>query len=224
MPLRDILGILRDAYSRTIGVEYMHIQEPEQKEWIQARVETPPTPLDGEQQRRILERLNAAEAFEGFLHTKYLGQKRFSLEGAESLIPMLDALLDDAADAGMAEVVLGTAHRGRLNVLANIDRQELRPDLPRVRGRARPRVGAGLGRREVPRRLDRHAHRAVGQQDRRDARVEPEPPRSGRPGGRGHGAGQGGPPRRHRRPDRRCCRCSSTATPRSRARAWSPRR
>ncbi|MGZ4756556.1 MAG: multifunctional oxoglutarate decarboxylase/oxoglutarate dehydrogenase thiamine pyrophosphate-binding subunit/dihydrolipoyllysine-residue succinyltransferase subunit [Acidimicrobiia bacterium] len=119
MPLRDILGILRDAYSRTIGVEYMHIQEPEQKEWIQARVETPATPLDGEQQRRILERLNAAEAYEGFIHTKYLGQKRFSLEGAESLIPMLDALLTDAANAGMAEVVLGTAHRGRLNVLVN---------------------------------------------------------------------------------------------------------
>ena len=98
MPLRDILGILRDAYSRTIGVEYMHIQEPEQKDWIQARVETPPTPLDGDQQRRILERLNAAEAYEGFIHTKYLGQKRFSLEGAESLIPMLDALLSDAAE------------------------------------------------------------------------------------------------------------------------------
>jgi 2-oxoglutarate dehydrogenase E1 component len=120
LPLRDILGILRDAYSRTIGVEYMHIQEPEQKEWIQARVETPPVPLDNEQQRRILERLNAAEAYEGFIHTKYLGQKRFSLEGAESLIPMLDALLNDAANAGMAEVVLGTAHRGRLNVLVNV--------------------------------------------------------------------------------------------------------
>jgi multifunctional 2-oxoglutarate metabolism enzyme len=120
LPLRDILGILRDAYSRTIGVEYMHIQEPEQKEWIQARVEMPTTPIDGAQQRRILERLNAAEAYEGFIHTKYLGQKRFSLEGAESLIPMLDALLSDAADAEMSEVVLGTAHRGRLNVLVNI--------------------------------------------------------------------------------------------------------
>jgi 2-oxoglutarate dehydrogenase E1 component len=119
LPLRDILGVLRDAYARTIGVEYMHIQDPEQKEWIQAHVETPPTPLKAEQQRRILDRLNAAEAFEGFIHTKYLGQKRFSLEGAESLIPMLDALFDAAADAGMAEAVLGTAHRGRLNVLVN---------------------------------------------------------------------------------------------------------
>jgi 2-oxoglutarate dehydrogenase E1 component len=119
LPLRDILGVLRDAYARTIGVEYMHIQEPEQKEWVQARVETPPTPLKPEQQRRILDCLNAAEAFEGFIHTKYLGQKRFSLEGAESLIPMLDALLSSAADAGMSEAVLGTAHRGRLNVLVN---------------------------------------------------------------------------------------------------------
>ncbi len=119
LPLREILGVLRDAYSRTIGVEYMHIQEPEQKEWIQARVESPPNALKPEQQRRILDRLNAAEAFEGFVHTKYLAQKRFSLEGAESLIPMLDALLSAAADADMAEAVLGTAHRGRLNVLVN---------------------------------------------------------------------------------------------------------
>jgi len=120
LTLREILGILRDAYARTVGVEYMHIQEPEQKEWIQARVEMPTPPVAGAQQRRILERLNAAEAFEAFLQRKYLGQKRFSLEGAESLIPMLDALLNDACEAGMAEAVLGMAHRGRLNVLVNI--------------------------------------------------------------------------------------------------------
>ena len=93
MPLRDILGVLRDAYARTVGVEYMHIQEPDQKEWIQERVEAPHPPVTPEEKRRILERLNAAEAFERFLHTKYLGQKRFSLEGAETLVPMLDALL-----------------------------------------------------------------------------------------------------------------------------------
>ena len=120
LPLRDILGIVRDAYARTIGVEYMHIQEPEQKEWIQARVEVPTPAVPKEKQRRILDRLNAAEAFEGFLQRKYLGQKRFSLEGAESLIPMLDALLNEAADSGKAEAVLGMAHRGRLNVLVNI--------------------------------------------------------------------------------------------------------
>ena len=119
LPLRDILGILRDAYARTVGVEFMHIQDPEQKEWIQTRVEAPTAAPDPAEQRRILERLNAAEAFETFLQKKYVGQKRFSLEGAESLIPMLDALLSAAADAGMSEVVLGTAHRGRLNVLVN---------------------------------------------------------------------------------------------------------
>jgi multifunctional 2-oxoglutarate metabolism enzyme len=118
--LRDILGVLRNAYARSIGVEYMHIQEPDQKAWIQARIEGVSfQPTDAEK-HRILERLNAAEAFERFLHTKYLGHKRFSLEGAETLIPMLDALLSTAADDGVAEVVLGMPHRGRLNVLANV--------------------------------------------------------------------------------------------------------
>ena len=120
MSLRDILGVLRDAYARTVGVEYMHIQEPDQKEWIQEQVEIPHPPITAAEKHRILERLNAAEAFERFLHTKYLGQKRFSLEGAETLVPMLDALCTHAADAGMSDVVLGMAHRGRLNVLANV--------------------------------------------------------------------------------------------------------
>jgi 2-oxoglutarate dehydrogenase E1 component len=120
MPLREILGVLRDAYARTVGVEYMHIQEPDQKEWIQERVEGPHPPVTAAEKHRILERLNAAEAFERFLHTKYLGQKRFSLEGAETLVPMLDALCSLAADAGASDVVLGMAHRGRLNVLANV--------------------------------------------------------------------------------------------------------
>lgn len=120
MSLRDILGYLRNAYSRTVGVEYMHIQEPEQKEWIQQRVEGPVVEPTDDEKRRILDRLNAAEAFERFLHMKYLGQKRFSLEGAETLIPMLDMLCSEAADAGIGEVVMGMAHRGRLNVLANI--------------------------------------------------------------------------------------------------------
>ncbi len=120
LPLRDILGILRDAYARSVGVEYMHIQEPDQKEWIQQQVEGVHADATEAEKRRILEKLNAAEAFERFLHTKYLGQKRFSLEGAETLIPMLDALCSAAADAGMAAVVMGMAHRGRLNVLANV--------------------------------------------------------------------------------------------------------
>ena len=120
LPLRDILGVLRDAYARTIGVEYMHIQEPDQKAWIQERVEGTAEAISADDKRRILRKLNAAEAFERFLATKYLGQKRFSLEGAETLIPMLDVLGSAAADAGMQELVMGMAHRGRLNVLANV--------------------------------------------------------------------------------------------------------
>ncbi|MGH8908059.1 MAG: multifunctional oxoglutarate decarboxylase/oxoglutarate dehydrogenase thiamine pyrophosphate-binding subunit/dihydrolipoyllysine-residue succinyltransferase subunit [Egibacteraceae bacterium] len=120
MALRDILGVLRDAYCRTVGIEYMHIQEPDQKRWIQDRAEITPTPPKPDEQRHILGRLNTAEAFERFLHTKYIGHKRFSLEGAESVIPMLDALLNAAAGHGITHVVMGMAHRGRLNVLANI--------------------------------------------------------------------------------------------------------
>lgn len=120
MALGDLLGVLRDAYCRTVGVEYMHSSEPEEKQWIQERIEGVRPELDVEQQRLILSRLNAAEAFEKFLHTKYLGHKRFSLEGAESTIPMLASLLDAAADAGIDEAVMGMAHRGRLNVLTNI--------------------------------------------------------------------------------------------------------
>ena len=120
MALRDILGVLRDAYARTIGVEYMHIQEPDQKAWIQEQVEGGTEPASAAEKGRIVGKLNAAEAFERFLASKYLGQKRFSLEGAETLIPMLDALCSAAADGGMTELVMGTAHRGRLNVLANV--------------------------------------------------------------------------------------------------------
>jgi 2-oxoglutarate decarboxylase len=121
-PLREIVRVLREAYCGTLGVEYMFIQEPDQKAWVQKRVEgaDPSGWLDPAAKRRALAMLNAAEAFERFLHTKYIGHKRFSLEGVESLIPMLDRLLSLAADAGFEDVVMGMAHRGRLNVLANI--------------------------------------------------------------------------------------------------------
>ncbi|MEV6613437.1 multifunctional oxoglutarate decarboxylase/oxoglutarate dehydrogenase thiamine pyrophosphate-binding subunit/dihydrolipoyllysine-residue succinyltransferase subunit [Streptomyces sp. NPDC051051] len=120
MKLRDILGVLRDSYCRTTGVEFMHIQDPKQRRWIQDRIERSHTKPEREEQLRILRRLNAAEAFETFLQTKYVGQKRFSLEGGESVIPLLDAVLDSAAESRLDEVVIGMAHRGRLNVLANI--------------------------------------------------------------------------------------------------------
>ncbi|MHB2022518.1 MAG: multifunctional oxoglutarate decarboxylase/oxoglutarate dehydrogenase thiamine pyrophosphate-binding subunit/dihydrolipoyllysine-residue succinyltransferase subunit, partial [Mycobacteriales bacterium] len=119
MRLRDILGVLRDSYCRTVGIEYMHIQDPEQRRWLQDRVERPHAKPTREEQQQVLGKLAEAEAFEAFLQTKYVGQKRFSLEGAETTIALLDALLDQAARAGMDEVTMGMSHRGRLNVLAN---------------------------------------------------------------------------------------------------------
>ena len=118
--LDEILSVLRDAYCRTLGVEYMHIQDPEQKRWIQQHVEGVSVIAGPDEQRHILDRLNAAEVFERFLHTRYVGQKRFGLEGAESAIVILDAILNEAVKEGMHESVMGMSHRGRLNVLANI--------------------------------------------------------------------------------------------------------
>jgi 2-oxoglutarate dehydrogenase E1 component len=121
MSLGEILRVLRDAYCRTSGLEYMHIQDLDEQHWIQEHVEAATAvELDTEDQHHILGRLNAAEAFEKFLGTKWLGQKRFSLEGGESLIPVLDTILEQAADDGLDGAVMGMAHRGRLNVLANI--------------------------------------------------------------------------------------------------------
>ena len=119
-PLRKILGILRDSYCRTVGLEYLHIQDPEQRKWIQEKVERPYEKPGHDEQMRILGKLNEAEAFETFLQTKYVGQKRFSLEGGESVIPLLDEILQDAATAELDGVGIGMAHRGRLNVLTNI--------------------------------------------------------------------------------------------------------
>lgn len=118
--LRDILGVLRDSYCRTMGVEYMHIQDPGQRQWFQRQVEVKYTKPGHDEQLRILSKLNQAEAFETFLQTKYVGQKRFSLEGGESLIPLLDQILQGAASAGLDGAAIGMAHRGRLNVLTNI--------------------------------------------------------------------------------------------------------
>ncbi|WP_084093340.1 multifunctional oxoglutarate decarboxylase/oxoglutarate dehydrogenase thiamine pyrophosphate-binding subunit/dihydrolipoyllysine-residue succinyltransferase subunit [Amycolatopsis rifamycinica] len=120
MKLRDILGVLRNSYCRTVGIEYTHILDPEERRWIQERVEIPHEKPDPAVQKYVLSKLNAAEAFETFLQTKYVGQKRFSLEGGETAIPLLDTILDKAAEHELDEVVIGMPHRGRLNVLANI--------------------------------------------------------------------------------------------------------
>lgn len=120
MTLRAVLDVLRESYCGSVGVQYMHIQSSDERSWVQQRMESPRQPADRAEQLQILYRLGAAEAFERFLHTKYVGQKRYSLEGGESAIVLLDALLHRAVAHGVGEAVIGMAHRGRLNVLANI--------------------------------------------------------------------------------------------------------
>ena len=145
MPLREILGVLRDSYCRTVGIEYMHIQNPEERAWLQARVERPHGSPGHAEQLRILSRLNVAEAFEMFLQTKFVGQRRFSLEGAESLIPLLDAVLTEAAEQGLEEAVIGMTHRGRLNVLANIVGKSYAQIFQEFEGNLDPRTAHGSG-------------------------------------------------------------------------------
>ncbi|MGH3471019.1 MAG: multifunctional oxoglutarate decarboxylase/oxoglutarate dehydrogenase thiamine pyrophosphate-binding subunit/dihydrolipoyllysine-residue succinyltransferase subunit [Nocardioidaceae bacterium] len=145
MKLRHILGILRDSYCRTVGIEYMHIQDPEQRRWIQERVERHHEKPAREEQLRILHKLNQAEAFETFLQTKYVGQKRFSLEGAETTIPLIDEICEAAADTGLDEVAIGMAHRGRLNVLANIVGKRYAQIFREFEGNIDPRTVQGSG-------------------------------------------------------------------------------
>ncbi|WP_200942670.1 multifunctional oxoglutarate decarboxylase/oxoglutarate dehydrogenase thiamine pyrophosphate-binding subunit/dihydrolipoyllysine-residue succinyltransferase subunit [Curtobacterium sp. Leaf154] len=148
-PLRDVLGILRDAYCRTVGIEYMHIQDPEQRRWVQERIEVPYSKPSKEEQLRVLGKLNEAEAFETFLQTKYVGQKRFSLEGGESTIAFLDTLIQHAAGAGLAEVAIGMAHRGRLNVLTNIAGKTYGQIFREFEGSSLPGTVSGQGSGDV---------------------------------------------------------------------------
>ncbi|MEV4758298.1 multifunctional oxoglutarate decarboxylase/oxoglutarate dehydrogenase thiamine pyrophosphate-binding subunit/dihydrolipoyllysine-residue succinyltransferase subunit [Micromonospora sp. NPDC049559] len=145
MKLRDILGVLRDSYCRRVGVEYMHIQDPEERRWIQDRIERKYEKPSADEQKHVLNRLNAAEAFETFLQTKYVGQKRFSLEGGESLIPLLGEVLEAAAEDRLDEVVIGMAHRGRLNVLANIVGKPYEKIFSEFEGHLDPRSTQGSG-------------------------------------------------------------------------------
>ena len=208
MKLRDVLGVLRDSYCRTVGVEYMHIMDPVQRRWIQQRVEVKHEKPPIEEQKYILGRLNSAEAFETFLQTKYIGQKRFSLEGGETVIALLDAALNKAAEYGMDEVVIGMAHRGRLNVLANIVGKPYSQIFREFEGNMDPGPGARLRRREVPPGRRGQVHPAVRRgSGRRHPGRQPVAPRGRRPGAGGRRPGQAGhaQPRRgglHRDADR----------------------
>ncbi len=145
--LREILEVLRDTYCGTIGVEYMYIADPERKEWLQDRMESSRnrTAFDAAARRRILEKLVEAESFERFLHAKYIGHKRFSLEGGETAIPFLDKVLSDAARAGVRESVIGMSHRGRLNVLANTIGKPLAQIFSEFEGNVDPDSTQGSG-------------------------------------------------------------------------------
>ncbi|MBW2477509.1 MAG: 2-oxoglutarate dehydrogenase E1 component [Deltaproteobacteria bacterium] len=125
--LREIIALLKDTYCRTIGVEFMHIQDPAQRHWLKDRMETvrnQPKPTR-EDQIEILKTLQRATLFEAFLHKKFLGQKRFSLEGGEAMVPLLECLVAHAAQHSVSDMIMGMAHRGRLNVLANIFQKPL---------------------------------------------------------------------------------------------------
>jgi 2-oxoglutarate decarboxylase len=145
LKLRDILGILRDSYCRTVGIEYMHISEPDERQWIQDKCEVVAAKTSRDEQMRILRRLNAAEAFETFLQTKFVGQKRFSLEGGESAIALLDRILSCAAVARLDEVCIGMPHRGRLNVLANIAGKSPGQIFREFEGKSDPKSVQGSG-------------------------------------------------------------------------------
>ncbi|MCW2779659.1 MAG: kgd [Marmoricola sp.] len=145
MKLRNILGILRDSYCRTVGIEYMHIQDPDQRRWIQERVEQPHQKPPREEQLRILLKLNQAEAFETFLQTKFVGQKRFSLEGGETTVAVIDEICEAAAEVSLDEVAIGMAHRGRLNMLANIVGKSYNQIFREFEGNIDPRTVQGSG-------------------------------------------------------------------------------
>ncbi|WP_306428410.1 MULTISPECIES: multifunctional oxoglutarate decarboxylase/oxoglutarate dehydrogenase thiamine pyrophosphate-binding subunit/dihydrolipoyllysine-residue succinyltransferase subunit [unclassified Corynebacterium] len=145
MTLREVLSRLRAAYTLKVGSEYTHILDRDERTWLQDRLEAgmpKPTPA---QQKYIMQQLNAAEAFENFLQTKYVGQKRFSLEGAESLIPLMDSAIDTAAGQGLDEVVIGMPHRGRLNVLFNIVNKPLATIFTEFEGHIEPKAAGGSG-------------------------------------------------------------------------------
>ncbi|QHL87806.1 2-oxoglutarate dehydrogenase E1 component [Nibribacter ruber] len=145
--LRDIINALQSIYEDSIGFEYMYIRDPEVLDWFKKKVEKDSLAFNPsiEYKKRILSKLNEAVVFENFLHTKFLGQKRFSLEGGETTIPALDAIIDKGSELGVEEVVIGMAHRGRLNVLANIMGKTYEQIFSEFEGTAVPDLTMGDG-------------------------------------------------------------------------------
>jgi 2-oxoglutarate dehydrogenase E1 component len=191
-PLREIIAMLKETYTEHIGAEFMHISDVNEKRWIQTRLEStrtnPDYPTDFK--LRLLERLTAAEGMEQYLHTKYSGQKRFSLEGGETTITALDEIIHRAGTQGVEEIVIGMAHRGRLNVLINIMGKSPKELFAEFEG-IHEWKGDLTGRREVSpglllRRADPGRHRASG------LGLQPVPPGDREPGDLRLGAGPPG--------------------------------
>ena len=145
--LSKILDSLKSIYEGSVGFEYLYIRDPEMLDWFKTKVEKEALAFNPthEEKKRILSKLNQAVVFENFLHTKYLGQKRFSLEGGESTIPFLDAVINTSSQLGVKEVMIGMAHRGRLNVLANIMGKTYEQIFSEFEGTAKPDLTMGDG-------------------------------------------------------------------------------
>ncbi len=223
LKLRNILGVLRDSYCRTIGIEYMHIQDPEQREWIQAKIEVGYAKTTREEQLRIVRQLNAAEAFETFLQTKFVGQKRFSLEGGESVIALLDRILSRAAEDELDEVCIGMPHRGRLNVLANIAGKSYGQIFREFEGKQDPRSVQGSGDVKYHLGTEGTFTAEGGKETKVYLAANPSHLEAVDPVLEGIVRAKQDrldPPAR----TSPCCPCSCTATRRSPARAWWPRR
>ena len=188
MKLGDLLGVLRDAYCRTIGIEYMHIQDSAEQRWIQSKVEGVQPAVSKERKHRIVERLNAAEAFEKFLATKYVGTKRFGLEGASRPSRSSTRSSRWPPTPASTRPSIGMAHRGRLNVLANVIGKSYDQIFKEFEGHVDPTSVQGSG--DVKYHLG--ATRQVREPDRRRhprrAGRQPEPPRDRRPDRARHGA------------------------------------
>ena len=231
--LADVLPRLEETYCGTIAYEIEHISDHQERVWLRQAIETGRyrQPFSTDEHRRLLEQLTQVEVFEHYLRRAFLGQKQFSIEGLDVLVPMLDEAVELGAEAGAHGIVIGMAHRGRLNVLAHIiDRpyEEILREFEGERtieavaataegasGDVKYHLGA-VGRRAT--------HAGTGD---RHARCQPEPSRGGRPGRRRHREGGADRPllsRWRARPGGRASRSSSTATPPSRGRASSPRR
>ena len=219
--LRQVLDILKRSYCEHIGIEYMHISDPEQRAWIQERIELAENAVRFTPQgkKAILKKLIEAEIFERFLDVKYTGTKRFGLDGGESVVPALEQVIKRGGQLGLKEIVIGMPHRGRLNVLANVMAQALPGDLQRVQRRlGSSRRGRGLRRREIS------SRRLVGPRVRHEPRAsvahrQPVASRDRRSRRARQGAGEAGSAARQASGEK-CCRCSCTAMPPSPARAW----